>query len=51
MGWRVRKLLGFAVVSGTKMLAADLLRPISCEVYPPWIGFDSLAHHTVVQLD
>ncbi|KAK3520766.1 hypothetical protein QTP70_032347 [Hemibagrus guttatus] len=27
-----------AVVSGTKMLAADPLNPVSCEVGPPWDG-------------
>ena len=40
-----------AVVSGTKMLAADPLSPVSCQVGPPWIGIVCPAHPTDDQLE
>ena len=40
-----------AVVSGTKMLAADSLSPVSCEVGPPCIRLVCPAHPTNAWLD
>jgi len=41
----------YVVVSGTKMLAADPLSPVSCEVGPPWIGIVCSEHPTDARLD
>ncbi len=40
-----------AVVSGTKMLAADPLSLVSWEVGPPWIGLVCSSHPTDARLD
>ncbi len=40
-----------AVVSGTKMLAANPLSPVSWEVGPPWMGLVCSAHPTDAWLD
>lgn len=39
------------MVSGTKMLAADPLSPVSCAVEPPWSGLSGPAHPTDAGLD
>ncbi len=40
-----------AVVSGTKMLAADTLSPVSCEEEPPWIRLVFSSHPSDAWLD